>query len=89
MIVRWTNYLIYKSKLRGFDLAAIEQIVKYSSERYRDTITGRLIAVGRYNNQLVVIPYEIEGDVLIPITIHVSSRQQIHFRIQTGRFTHE
>jgi hypothetical protein len=58
MIVQWTDYMKYKSKLRGFDLTMIEQIVKYSPERYIDTVTGRRVAVGCYENILVVIPYE-------------------------------
>lgn len=89
MIVQWTDYMKYKSKLRGFDFTTIDEIVKYSPERYFDTVTGRRVVVGRYENHLVMIPYELDGDLLTPITIHVSSRQQINFRIRTGRFTHE
>jgi hypothetical protein len=29
----WTGYMEYRAKLRGFNLAKIEQIVRYSSER--------------------------------------------------------
>ena len=43
----WTDYVKYRVRLRGFDLAAIEHIVRHSAERYVDTATGRLIAVGR------------------------------------------
>jgi hypothetical protein len=52
----WTDYMEYRARLRGFDLAKIEQIVRYSSERYFDTITGRAVAVGRHDEILVVIP---------------------------------
>ncbi len=89
MIVRWTDYLRYKSKLRGFDLAAIEDIVKYSPERYFDTLTGRRIAVGHSQNRTVMIPYEADQESITPITIHVTSRKQINFRIQVGRLSHE
>ena len=44
---------------RGFDLAKIESILRHSGERYLDTVTGRLIAVGRHGARLVIIPYEI------------------------------
>jgi hypothetical protein len=27
--------------------------------------------------------------VIVPVTVHATSRQQINFRLQTGRFTHE
>jgi hypothetical protein len=89
MIVVWTDYLKYKARLRGFDLTKIENIVTYSSERYSDTVTGRHVAVGRHDNKLVMIPYEMDENSIIPITIHVTTRQQINFRIRTGRFTHE
>ena len=54
----WSEYLQYRAELRGFKLAIIEDILKYSGERYSDTETGRLIAVGRYEEGLVIIPYE-------------------------------
>jgi hypothetical protein len=79
----------YKVKLRGFDLANIENIVKSSSERYSDTTTGRRVAVGRHHNKLVMIPYEADENSITPVTIHVTTRQQIDFRIRTGRFIHE
>jgi len=79
----------YKARLRGFDLAKIEDIVRHSSERYFDTATGRLVAVGRHDKVLVMIPYETDEDSIAPITIHATTRQQINFRLRTGRFTHE
>jgi len=75
--------------LRGYDLTKLEHIIRHSSERYFDTETGRSIVVGRHNRQLVMIPYEVDGDVIIPVTIHAITRQQIRFRLRTGRFTHE
>jgi len=89
MIVVWTDYMKYKAKLRGFDLAPIENIVKSSPERYLDTATGRRVAVGRHDKKLVIIPYEADENSITPVTIHVTTRQQIDFRIRTGRFTHE
>jgi hypothetical protein len=78
----------YRARLRGFDLAKIEDIVRYSGERYFDTVTGRSVVVGRYDNMLVMIPYETDEDAITPITIHATTRQQINFRLRTGRFTH-
>jgi len=89
MIVVWTEYMKYKAKLRGFDLAKIENIVKSSAERYSDTATGRRVAVGRHGNKLVIIPYEADDNSITPVTIHVTTRQQIDVRIRTGRFNHE
>ncbi len=89
MVVVWTEYMKYKAKLRGFDLGQIENIVKSSAERYSDTVTGRRVAVGRHGNKLVIIPYEADENSITPVTIHVTTRQQIDFRIRTGRFVHE
>ena len=85
----WTNYMKYKARLRGFDLAKIEVIVRYSTERYLDIETERWVAIGHHDNQLVVIPYEVYQDSVTPITIHTTTRQQIRFRIRTGRYTVE
>ena len=73
--------------MRGFELARLEHIVRHSSERYVDTETGRTIVVGPHDKQLVMIPYEADGDVITPVTVHAVTRQQIRFRLQTGRFT--
>lgn len=87
--VRWTDYLKYRARLRGFDLARIEQIVRYSEERYADSPSGRLVAVGRHGKYLVIIPYEKKGNTLTPITVHATTRQQINLRVKSGRFTNE
>ena len=89
MNVRWTEYMKYRADLRGFDLAKIENIVKYSTERYSDTVTGSRVAVGRHDDKLVMIPYEVDENIITPVTIHVTNRQQISFRLKTGRFTYE
>ena len=89
MTIVWTEYLRYRASIRGFDLDELEQILTHSVERYRDTETGSLIAIGRHKNQIVLIAYEAKDDEITPITVHASSRQQIRFRVKTGRFTDE
>ncbi len=84
-----TDYLRYRATLRGFRPDEIDEIVRFSSERYVDTVTGRKVAVGRHDDTLVLIPYEIEGDLMVPITIHTTTRQQVKFRIKVGRFAYE
>ena len=79
----------YRAKTRGFDLEKLEHIIRHSSERYLDTETGRHVAVGRHGEQLVMIPYEAEGEIITPVTVHAITRQQIRFRLSTGRFTNE
>lgn len=86
-MVIWTEYLKHRAPLRGFDLAIIEQIVRFSEERYFDTATRRMVAIGRHGNRLVMVPYERENDTLTPVTIHATTRQQINFRLRTGRFS--
>lgn len=87
--VVWTEYLQYRAELRGFDLKRLERIIRHSSERYFDTETERMIVVGRHNKLLVMIPYEIDGDTVVPITIHSITRQQIRFHLQSGRLINE
>ena len=89
MTIVWTEYLKYRAAIRGFNLDELEQILRHSTERYRDTETGSLIAVGRHGDQIVLIAYEAKGDEVTPITVHASSRQQLRFRVKTGRFANE
>ena len=84
-----TEYMKYRLSLRGYDLATVEQILRYSSERYVDTVTGRVVAIGRHDKLLVMILYELKGHTLTPVTIHATSRQQINSRIRSGRFKNE
>lgn len=85
----WTDYVQHRARLRGFDLARIEHIVRYSPERYFDAATGRAVAVGRHGDTLVAVPYEAGDRTLTPVTVHATTRQQISFRLRTGRFTNE
>ena len=85
----WTDYMKYRVRLRGFDLAMLEHIVRYSTERYMDTATGRFVAVGQHGVHLVMRPYEQTAEMLTPVTAHVTTRQQINSRIRSGRFTNE
>jgi hypothetical protein len=86
--MEWTDYLRFRARLRGFDLAEIEQAVRYSKERYRDTSTGRLVVIGETSGGPVLIPYELDQGVLRPITVHATTRAQVLARIQSGRFEH-
>lgn len=79
----------YRAALRGFDLAAVDGIVRYSAERYLDQITGSHIVVGSHADTQVMIAYQAEKDVITPITIHATTRAQIKARLKSGRFTHE
>ncbi len=84
--IAWSGYMKYRTELRGFDLRKIADILRHSKERYFDTITQRLIVVGKHDERMVVIPYEKKNNEIIPVTIHAITRQQIKFRLKTGRF---
>ncbi len=85
----WTEYMRYRAKLRGFDLGKIESIVRFSAERYFDTATGRHVAVGRHGRTLIVVPYELREEAIVPVTVHATTRHQINFRLRTGRYVYE
>jgi hypothetical protein len=82
----WTDYLRYRAKLRSYDLGVAAQIIRFSPERYLDENTRRTVVTGKHNDTLVIIPYEKNGNAVIPVTIHAITRQQIKFRVQIGRF---
>jgi len=75
----WSDYLQYRAKLRGFELAKIEEILKYSGERYYDTETGRLIAVGKHDNSLVIIPYEYDDNDNTPTNSISPNNWEIYY----------
>ena len=85
----FTDYLKYRTELRGFDLTQVEHILRYSQERYFDIETHRLIVVGEQGSKWVMIPYEESETEITPVTIHTTTRQQIKFRLTTGRLTYE
>ena len=85
----WTDYMKYRLTLRGYDLTTVEHILRYSSERYMDTVSGRMVAIGRHEKLLVIIPYEQKSGTVTPVTIHATSRQQINSRLKSGRFLNE
>ena len=85
-VIIWTGYMKHRAELRGFEFSKIENILRHSAEKYLDTATQRFIVVGKHDDILVIIPYEKHGNEITPITIHATTRQQIKFRLKTGRF---
>jgi len=85
----WTDYMKYRLEMRRYELATVDHILRYSTERYMDTTTGRLVAIGRHDKLLVMIPYERKGSTLTPLTVHATNRQQINSRLKSGRFKNE
>jgi hypothetical protein len=89
MSIIWSDYIMYRMNLRKFDQTLIEEILRYSEERYFDVVTHRWIVIDRHNKVLIMIPYECSENKICPVTIHATTRGQIKFRIKTGRFQHE
>ncbi len=86
MEIRWTDYMVDRARTRGFALAGLEQILRFTQERYFDTTTRRPVAIGRLEHGLVMIPYDHAGETITPVTIHATTRQQITARLRAGRF---
>jgi hypothetical protein len=84
--IQWSEYMLYRMKERGYEASKVEDIIRHSAERYTDTETGRTVIVGRHDELLVVIAIEAVGSTIIPVTVHATTRQQISFRLQSGRF---
>jgi hypothetical protein len=84
--IQWSEYMLYRIKERGYDATKLEEIIRHSAERYTDTESGRTVIVGRHDELLVLIPIEMDSSTIIPITVHATTRQQIRFRLQSGRF---
>ena len=82
----WTDYLIFRAQQRDFDLAELENIIRYATERYFDTQTLRPIVIGRCGQLLVLIAYEEDDTAITPVTVHPVTRPQITTRVRTGRF---
>jgi len=78
--------MVYRMAARGFEQDRIEHIVRFSGERYFDTETRRTVWVGKHGSQDVLIPCEVDGRTVTPVTIHAVTRQQIRFRTLSGRF---
>lgn len=46
----------YRVELRKFKLSKIEDIIRYSGEKYFDVATHRMIVIGKHDDRLVMIP---------------------------------
>jgi len=87
--ILWSNYMMYRLELRGFNQKQVEKILRYSVERYYDVETQRMVVIGRHDDRLVMIPYEQKINTVTPVTIHSISRQLIKLRLKSRRFTNE
>ncbi|MFW6240093.1 MAG: DUF2283 domain-containing protein [Thermodesulfobacteriota bacterium] len=47
MEIQWTEYMKYRLSLRNFDMVQVEDLLRYSNERYWDSMNHRRVAIGR------------------------------------------
>lgn len=87
--ILWTDYFLYRASERNLDLSQIEKILRYSSERYIDTDTGSHMAIGSMGTHVILVAYDVTEDCYEAITAHATNRQQISFRLKSGRNRHE
>lgn len=85
----WSDYMEFRMNLRKFDRNRVENILRYSTERYFDQASHRRIVIGQHDQVLVMIPYEESAKSITPVTIHATTRGQINYRIKSGRFRNE
>ena len=66
-----------KARARGCDLALLEHMLRQATARYDATQTQRLVVMGRHHRTLVLMASEEHTATMIPVTVHVTSRQPI------------
>jgi hypothetical protein len=84
--IRWTTHARFRRERRGFQVPLLEHILRTSTERYSDTVTGRRIVVGRHESLLVLIAYETDGDTIVPVSVHATTRRDIQARLHRGHY---
>lgn len=89
MEVEWLPYMQHRAAEREFELDRLEQIVRFSNERYLDTSTGRYVAIGKHDNRLVLVAYEMGEGTYRPVTVHLTTRTQVFARLKAGRYANE
>ena len=88
MKVNLTNkYFLYRLKVREYELEKVESILRTSFEVYFDSDTGRNIKVGKHDNVLIIVAYDVEQDgSTTPVTVYQTSRKQINYYLKKERF---
>ncbi len=88
MQINLTNkYFLYRLKIREYNIEKVESVLRTSSEVYFDTHTGRDIKVGKHDNDLIMIAYDVEQDGSItPVTVYKITRKQIRYYLKEERF---
>ena len=83
--MQWTSYARRRCAQRGFHLDIVERLCA-PARRYSDVDTGRRVVVGRHDALLVLIAYETgPEDVLVPVTVHTTTRAHVQARLLRGR----
>ena len=54
-----------------------------------DVESGRSVVIGRHRDELVMLPFDRENDTITPVTVHVTTRQQVNFRLKMEGLVNE
>ncbi|MCS6936107.1 MAG: DUF4258 domain-containing protein [Candidatus Bipolaricaulota bacterium] len=85
----YTTYARRRLQERYISEAWVEEIIVHGV-RYRDTLSGREVAVGRRQylgkERDVMVAFERKGDTIVIVTSSALKESQRERRIQTGRW---
>lgn len=90
--IRYSNHLLERIKIRALPFELAKDILIFAVERYYDTITRHLIAVGKgkYKEKVrefaVVYREDWDSRLVEVVTIHPLKSGQKENRIRTGRW---
>jgi len=88
--IRYSDHLQFRLHLREINSTLPEKIYRSAKEKYYDTATDLLVAVGavRYKGTIrdIAVTYREEYNEVLLITIHPLKQHQKENRIQTKRW---
>jgi len=86
----YCDHLTERLKLRQIDEALPRQMIRQAERVFRDTATGYQVAVARApylgGEHLMMVAFEVEGDVATAITIHPLEERDMEMKVRSGRW---
>ena len=88
--IRHADHLRERLAFRGIPAEVVEEIFRHAAERFRDVVTGHLVATARRqiagSQRDVVVVYDEEPDGVVLITFHPLRANEKARRIAGGRW---
>ena len=88
MKIKITGYFRDRCRARQYTSERILEILRTSTERYYDHESGRMVKIGIHVKDLVIVVYDQDNNVVTPVTVYETSRQQIRSLINEGRLAY-